>query len=111
MLPGRRCRLLADPSRRRPAFLFGVEAVTFRIPERGDRVRFINPLALRPYAARVRRMVTVADGQLAADLVVTCSNGRTYSVPGVRYRDSTPDPILPGMCWQFLDDDDEDAAV
>jgi hypothetical protein len=88
----------------------GVEAMTFRIPERGDQVRFINPLTPRPYIALVRQMVTVADGQIAADLLVVCNDGSTYAFAGVRYRDATPDPRVPGMCWQFLDDDDDEDA-
>ncbi len=82
--------------------------MTFRIPERGDQVSFINPLSQLPYIALVRRLVITDDGQMGADLIVVCSNGSAYGVPGVRYRDATPDPVLPGMHWKFLDDEDED---
>jgi hypothetical protein len=81
--------------------------MTFQIPERGDQVSFINPLAPRPYIALVRRMVIVGDGEMAANLIVICGNGSVYGVAGVRYRDATPDPIVLGMFWQFLDDEDE----
>jgi hypothetical protein len=88
--------------------------MTFRIPERGDRVRVLSiRFSLRPYAARVRRLATVADGQLAADLVVIMQHsGRAYSVDGVRYRDCDAGPESCRVCTgDFSMTDDEDAAV
>ena len=83
--------------------------MTFRIPNRGDQVSFVNPLFPRPYIALVRHLAVTGDGQMGADLIVICDSGSAYAVDAVRYRDATPDPNLPGMHWRFLDDYDEDA--
>jgi hypothetical protein len=109
MPPRRRRRLLGTPRLGGRPFFSGVEPMTFRVPERYEQVSFINPLTPRPYIALVRRMAIVGDGEMGADLLVVCNDGTVFPFSGVRYRDALPDPKVPGTCWQFLDDDDEDA--
>jgi hypothetical protein len=84
--------------------------MTFRIPNIASVVVYLSPSADRPLPAIVQRMV-IADGEeMTADLTVFSSSGNTYAAVAVPYRGATPDAELPGLCWAWPDDDDDEDA-